>query len=202
MTVDHKETVWGPVVTSLIPATNPANINQGYAACHQILRDTTHHTIDSMLGLMRASDWCSARAAMALWRGPGVHMLYGDLQGNIGYTSLVALPIRSLNDPCPIYPGCQPQDGTLSASAWVGEVAFSDHPWSFNPPEGFLVTANNLAADPATTPGNRQFGGPGDTERSWRLRELSRGSSTTPQIPTIPTSKLTPSQTSRSITIR
>jgi acyl-homoserine lactone acylase PvdQ len=192
--ITYQETVWGPVITEYLPQTNPPTPDQGYALCHQVLRDKSKHTIEAMLGLMTATDWCTSRAAMAKWRGPGVHFLWGDRLGNIGYTSLVSIPTRPANDPCPVSPGTQPQDGSLSASVWTGEIPFSDHPWSLNPSEGFLSTGNNLAADPATIPGNVWYGAPGDSNRSWRLRERLTELLNDTTNPSYPNIKLTPSQ--------
>lgn len=182
--VRYRETVWGPLVTGVV-ASGPTN---QYALCHQMLKDTNKHTLEAMLGLMKATDWCTARAAMAKWRGPGVNLIYGDKFGHIGYTGLSALPIRPANAQCPLTPGGYPQDGSVSASAWTGTVPFFDQPWVLDPPQGFLVTGNNLAADPATMPGNIHWGAPGDTVRSWRLRELFENALA------VPGSKLTPSQ--------
>jgi acyl-homoserine lactone acylase PvdQ len=193
VSVPYADTVWGPVVTS-IASPSLYNATKGFALCYQTLRDTAHHTIEATLGLMKATDWCSARTAMGKWRGPGVHLLYGDAVGNIGYTALGALPIRPANDPCPISPGCQPQDGTQSISAWTGEVPLAAHPWIENPFEGFLSTANNLAIDPHSLPDpyKFQYGAPGDTERSWRLRELMTSLLNDPNNPS---GLLTPAQT-------
>jgi penicillin amidase len=191
--ITHRETVFGPDVTQLV-VSRTSETGPGYSLCHQILRDKDHHTVEAMLGLMKATMWCEARTAMRKWRGPGVHMLYGDVAGNIGYTAVVALPTRPANDPCHALPGSQPQDGTTIASTWNAEVQFDSLPWALNPAAGFLSTANNLAADPATTPGNAVYGSPGDSDRSWRLRELMTGLLNDPTNPNYPNIQLTPDQ--------
>src|SRR5699024_9816728 len=39
--------------------------------------------------------------------------------------------------------GYLPQPGWDSAYDWQGEIAFEDHPVSYNPESGYIVTANN-----------------------------------------------------------
>jgi penicillin amidase len=56
---------------------------------------------------------------------------------NIGYQTPGKLPIRGGGD------GSMPQPGWDSTYAWQGYIPFEELPVSYNPTEGYIVTANN-----------------------------------------------------------
>jgi acyl-homoserine lactone acylase PvdQ len=170
--VKHRKSVWGPVVTDFVyeeAPILPQPAGEGWAYRSVALDDTTQHSVRALIGLMRADDWCEARDAMRQWRGPGAHWLYAGDDGHIGYTAAVVLPVRPPSAPCG---GHHPLDGSNSASAWLPPVAFDNLPWDLDPSQGFLSTANNLSADPEPAWNDIVLGPYGDTDRSWRLREL------------------------------
>jgi penicillin amidase len=170
--VTYRRTIFGPVVTPLV-SKGADNHDQEYALGDQMLRDTDVHTVQAQLGMMKAQSWCEARSAMALWRSPGMNMLVAEDGGNIGYTAVCALPVRSTSVACAGAPGRYPQDGWQLSGQWQGTLPFLDQPWDYNPSEGFIVSGNNLPALPEDFPGNVRWGTKnGDTPRSWRLREI------------------------------
>ncbi|SFR88719.1 penicillin amidase [Microbacterium sp. cf046] len=77
------------------------------------------------------------QAAAKLFDVPAQNLVYADVDGNIGYQTPGKLPIRGAGD------GSMPQPGWDSAYAWQGFIPFDELPTSFNPPEGYIVTANN-----------------------------------------------------------
>ncbi len=172
--VTYRATVWGPVVTDYFKETCdlPGSTTREVAMRHLAL-DDDQHSFEGLIGLMKADDWCEARVAIRGYRSPAIHFLYADIDGHIGYTALTNIPVRPPSEPCF---GAIPLDGSTMASDWQGMVPFDQLPWALDPSEGFLSTANNMAADPACNPMNLVIGTSGDTIRSWRLREiLSRG---------------------------
>ncbi|MEQ8766044.1 MAG: penicillin acylase family protein [Planctomycetota bacterium] len=182
--VTYRETVWGPVVTDYFKATChiPSGSAREVAVKHLALEDD-RHSFEGLVALNRASDWCSARLAIRDYRSPAIHWLYADADGHIGYTALTHIPVRPPSDPCF---GAIPLDGSTITSDWQGTIPLDQMPWSFDPTDGFIVSANNMAADPACNPMNLVIGTSGDTLRSWRLRErisrgLSGGNKMTPQ---------------------
>lgn len=88
-----------------------------------------------------ARDWETFRAAVRAWRCPGQNMVYADVDGNIGYQLTGAIPVRRGGD------GSLPMPGWTSSYGWDGEVPFDELPRAFNPPDGFIVTANNRMTD-------------------------------------------------------
>lgn len=183
-TVTFKQTQWGPVVTETLVdfckvgctpaqcAAGTCTSSEEYALRRLMFDDTDRHTVVGLLQLMKATDKASIDSALTEYRGPGLHFIYAEASGEIGYQALAAIPIRPPNAPCW---GTVPLDGSLGRSDWRGTIPLADLPKTYDPPEGFLSTANNLAADPSCVPFNLVLGFGGDTLRSWRLRESLAG---------------------------
>ena len=88
------------------------------------------------LDVNRAKDWNEFRAALKRFAGPGQNFVYADRQGNIGYQATGLLPIRRN------YTGDRPADGASGENEWAGFIPYEELPSFFNPPDGFVVTAN------------------------------------------------------------
>ena len=84
----------------------------------------------------RARNWDEFRAAISRFGGPGQNFVYADVDGNIGYQASGKLPIRRT------YAGDVPVDGSTGANEWDGYIPFEDLPRAYNPPNGYVVTAN------------------------------------------------------------
>ncbi len=94
--------------------------------------------VTAFLRVNRATDWESFRAAFATYAVSGQNMLYADVDGNIGQVLAVRLPVRKGARPDDLI--LDPKDGE---ALWDGFVGSEELPHGFNPPEGFLVSANN-----------------------------------------------------------
>jgi penicillin amidase len=93
--------------------------------------------IASGLQLAKATDWQSFTDALRLWDVPMMNFVYADTQGNIGYYGAGLVPIRAQGN------GTLPAPGWDSSHEWTGFVPFDQLPQAFNPPEGYIATANN-----------------------------------------------------------
>jgi penicillin amidase len=89
----------------------------------------------------RASHWAAFLEGVARFPGPGQNFVYGDKEGNIGYTPGGTIPIRGKSL------SILPLPGWESSSEWKGFVPFEKFPRLYNPPEGYVATANNKVAD-------------------------------------------------------
>ena len=98
-------------------------------------------TLESILRFNRAQNWEEFRAAAALFDAPAQNLVYADVEGNIGYQMPGRVPIRARGD------GLLPVPGWTDEYEWVGYIPFEDLPHAFNPPEGYIVTANNAVVD-------------------------------------------------------
>jgi penicillin amidase len=87
------------------------------------------------LDINRASNWAEFTAAIARFPGPGQNFVYADVDGNIGYHATGMLPIRK-------YGGDVPVDGSSGDFEWQGFIPFDQLPAFYNPPQGWIVTAN------------------------------------------------------------
>jgi penicillin amidase len=88
------------------------------------------------LDLNRAGNWQDFTAALARYPGPGQNFVYADVDGNIGYRATGMLPIRRNFD------GDVPLDGSTGDFEWDGFIPFDQLPAFYNPPRGWIVTAN------------------------------------------------------------
>ncbi len=94
--------------------------------------------------LDRARDWETFRAALREWQVPGLHFVYADVEGNIGYQMCGAVPIRARND----VESLVPVPGEEGAYEWVGFVPFEELPSALNPAADFFASANNRPVGP------------------------------------------------------
>jgi len=94
-------------------------------------------TASAIFALNTAKDFDDFRGAADLFDVPAQNLIYADVDGNIGYQTPGKLPIRGAAD------GSMPQPGWSSAYAWQGYIPFEELPVSYNPDEGYIVTANN-----------------------------------------------------------
>ncbi len=96
----------------------------------------------SILLLDKAQNWEDFREALSYWDVPSQNFVYADVEGNIGYQTPGRIPIRKSGD------GSVPVPGWTGEYDWVGYIPFDELPRAFNPPEGYIVTANNAVVRP------------------------------------------------------
>ena len=85
-----------------------------------------------------AANWDEFRASLRYWDIISQNFVYADVEGNIGYQAAGEIPIR-----LPEHQGMLPVPGWTGEYEWQGFVPFDELPWAFNPPAGFIATANN-----------------------------------------------------------
>jgi len=152
------ETRHGPVLNPVIDEEKqPADV---LALAWTALGPTRE--IEALVPLMRARNFAEFERAVDLFDMPALSFLYADAAGNIGYKSSGLLPIRPAGD------GRVPRPGWTGEHDWLGTIPKSEMPRSYNPPEGFIVTANNL---PAGDPYPHYIGDSFFPWRAQRIRE-------------------------------
>jgi penicillin amidase len=92
---------------------------------------------EAVWGFDKAQNWEDFRAAAAMFHVPAQNLIYADVDGNIGYQMPGDIPIRAAGD------GRLPVPGWTDEYAWTGFIPFKELPYTFNPAEGYIVTANN-----------------------------------------------------------
>jgi penicillin amidase len=93
--------------------------------------------IDAAYGLLRAKNWDEFTTALRDWTDPAQNFVYADRAGNIGYYLAGRVPIRKQGI------GATPVPGWTGEYEWTGDIPFAELPHLFNPPQHYVVTANN-----------------------------------------------------------
>jgi penicillin amidase len=127
----------GPIMNDVEPALKDKPL---MAFSWAALRPGT--LLQSVLAINRAQNWPQFRDALRLWDTPSQNFVYADVDGNIGYQFPGNIPVRAKGD------GTVPVPGWTGEYEWTGFVPFEKLPSRYNPPEGFIATANNAIVDP------------------------------------------------------
>jgi penicillin amidase len=99
-------------------------------------------TFEAFLKFDQAQNWDEFRQAAQDLTVPAQNLVYADVDGNIGYQTPGKVPIRSKGD------GTLPVPGWTGEYEWTGYIPFDQLPYAYNPPQGFIATANNAVVGP------------------------------------------------------
>jgi penicillin amidase len=99
-------------------------------------------TLDAFMALNYAANWEDFVAALEQYVTPSQNFVFADVDGNIGYYAPGVIPIRAEG-----HDGTTPVPGWTSDYEWQGAIPFAALPHAFNPPEGYIATANNRVVD-------------------------------------------------------
>lgn len=150
LTIQVRSTVHGPLVSDVsgdiaaagarapvagVPQDNTYAVSLAWTAL------TPNRSADAIFALDTMRDFAGFREAARLFAVPAQNMVYADVDGHIGYQAPGAIPVRVSSTPgAP--PGFWPAPGWLPEYDWTGYVPFEQMPWSLDPPEGYIVAAN------------------------------------------------------------
>jgi len=98
--------------------------------------DATLDWAGSFHRLNRARNWKEFCAALSTYAGAPQNHVYADVDGHIGYYGARYIPIRKSGD------GSVPYDGSKDDGEWTGFIPFEKLPHLFDPPSGYIATAN------------------------------------------------------------
>jgi len=131
--------VGDPKDKEFVPFKDRAGVElpQQYAIALQWTALTPSTPFDAIWGFDRAKNWTDFRTAAQRFHVPAQNLLYADVDGNIGYQMPGDIPIRTKGD------GTLPVPGWTDEYEWTGYIPFDQLPYTFNPAEGYIVTANN-----------------------------------------------------------
>jgi penicillin amidase len=128
VTVDLQSTAHGPLMNPLFTKeTRPM-------ALKWTLYDATLNALP-IFQLDTAASCADATAALSTWNSPTLNVVYSDDQGHIAYHAVGRIPLRPMG-----LAGVPIQD---AAREWQGYIPFESLPNAFDPPSGFLATANS-----------------------------------------------------------
>ena len=116
---------------------SPTTERKGERRAFTLRWDITGEMAGAFEALDRATNWSDFLAAVERFSAPSQNFVFADVDGNIGYAMSGRLPIRASGN------GTMPPDGSSGTGEWVGSVRPSTLPRAFNPPGGFVASANN-----------------------------------------------------------
>jgi len=123
----------GPVISKLVGEEQPLALRWTALEPGHMLRCTLNYN--------RARNWEEFTAALRDWSCPPHNFVYADVEGNIGFYQPGWVPQRARGF------GLVPVPGWSGEYEWLGYLPFEELPHAYNPPEGWLATANNKVMD-------------------------------------------------------
>jgi len=123
----------GPIVNRMEPA---AEYSPRLLSMRWVADDVTHEA-RAVMNVNRAENWREFREALRDFAAPAQNFMYADVNGNIGYFAGGRIPRRPAGGVASPYPGW------VSTYDWNGSIPFDQQPSLYNPPRGFIVSANN-----------------------------------------------------------
>jgi penicillin G amidase len=122
----------GPLISDVInPAGRPL-------ALRWTGNDPTDNGILAGLAYNRARDWREFLEGSRVHRPFDQNYVFADYRGNIGYIAAATIPMRPKGDD-----GRLPVEGWTGEHEWSGYAPFAELPKLYNPPQGYIVSANN-----------------------------------------------------------
>jgi penicillin G amidase len=158
--LDVVTTRHGPIITELIPG--------------ETRKIALRWTLQDGLGLVffdvnSAHNWDEFRKAFSTFGAPGQNVMYGDVDGHIGYQATGRVPIRAAGN------GALPISGSDDAHEWKGWIPFDEMPHVYDPPEGILATANGrITPDVYKYSISTEWEAPWRTDRIYRVLESGK----------------------------
>jgi penicillin amidase len=127
-----RSTARGPVVNALVPSLDAAGdppLSLRWVGMEHM------DDIRASIGVSRARDWAGFRAALRDWSVAIFNFVYADASGHIGYQMAGRIPLRGR-----VVPGFR--DANAAEDQWQGYISFDDLPRMYDPPSGFVASAN------------------------------------------------------------
>jgi penicillin amidase len=144
------------------PLLDPLFTRDGRAiALKWALYDTTRNSIP-LFAINTANNWADFLTALSQWCWPTQNVVYADDQGHIGYHAVGVIPLRPA--------GIANTPIADTAHEWQGYIPFDDLPNAFDPPSGFLATANaRVTSGKSKYPLTNEWADPYRAERVYKL---------------------------------
>jgi penicillin G amidase len=129
-----RSTPHGPLVGELLDGEERA-----LAYRWNFMAATDANEIDGFYMLNRAHDWETFQEALSHFGAIAQNVAYADREGHIGLQTSGRIPRYKP----PKLDGTRFRIGWDGSEDWDGFIAFEDNPSSFDPPQGWLASANN-----------------------------------------------------------
>ena len=167
-----KDVVLDVQLTAHGPLLNPIFIKETRPiALKWTLYDPALNTLP-LYQLNVASNWKEFSAALSTWSWPTQNVVYSDDQGHIAYYAIGKVPIRLegmrvFDKPLP-----HDVDQENFRYEWIDYIPFDQMPNAFDPPSGFLATANSrVTTEKSPFPLTQEWADPYRAERIYKSLE-------------------------------
>ena len=132
-----RSTHHGPIISDIHPLTKNASqvLSMSWTG-HWVTNE-----LDAWVQLTTMKNWSDFSDALSKFGVPGQNIVYADIEGNIGWRPAVFVPIRKEGF------SMVPRPGWDKSYDWNGKVPYEEMPFLYNPPKGFISTANNRTID-------------------------------------------------------
>jgi penicillin amidase len=161
ITLNVRYTQHGPLLSDVDADTARAGGDQYAVALSWTALNAPEKTLNAALHIDQAQNWDEFRAALSMWDTPSQNFVYADVEGNIGYQMPGRIPVRAKGE------GQLPVPGWTGEYDWMSYIPFDELPRSYNPPQGYIATANNAVVGP-----DYQHFISMDWDRGWRARRI------------------------------
>ena len=152
----------GPIVSDLFPGETRR------IALQWLVYDSRAIGIP-LFDLDSAQNWEQFRKALSNFATPSQNVVYGDVDGHIGYQAMGFVPVRASGD------GTLPVPGADGKHDWTGYLSFDKLPNLYDPPSGIIATANGkITPDGYPYLLGTQWWPPYRTERIYRVLESGK----------------------------
>lgn len=126
----------GPVMNEVLPELQ--SITNNPVASWWVYLQEPSKALEALYKLIHATKPSEAAEGARLIHAPGLNVMYGDASGNIAWWASAKLPVRPPH-----------VEGKFFLQGWTGNdeilgwYPFEENPMSVNPPEGYVISANN-----------------------------------------------------------
>ena len=134
VSVTIKTSQHGPIMNGVV---DEININKPLAMSW-VYTQLEDHSLDAIYKMSHATNQTEFEAALPLLHAPGLNIMYGDAENNIGWyatAKLYELPKTSHSKFI--------MDGTNGENERIRYLDFSENPKAINPPWHYVYSANN-----------------------------------------------------------
>jgi len=157
--VDVRSTDHGPLINPILSMTG-SNEDRPIAL-KWTLYDPSLNSLP-LYAINTASNWTEFSTALSAWCWPTQNVVYADDQGHVAYHAVGRVPARP--------GGLASRPIQDPQHQWQGYIPFDAMPNAFDPPSGFLATANSrVTTDKSPYPITLEWADPYRTERIYKL---------------------------------
>jgi len=146
--------------------TSRSRTGEAYVSHYKAAHDRGN-SVRSFIERMAARNWSEFLDSVESYYVPGLHMLYGDVKGNIGYATVAHVPLTRRSRRMAL-------EGWTGEDEVLGRVPWDEMPRMFNPDAGFIGNGNNRPVG-AWYPYDLGIQSTGTGSRAWRVHQLIEG---------------------------